>query len=106
MEMRKRFVVLGGMLLAASVQAAELRPYNPPIQQTRPYEQRAPEPSVAPSNYYLDFAEKTARLSPQQRQQLVSIFTQRLNEATRTKKWDEARHYARLLEILNQRRAP
>jgi len=99
---------LGSVFLCTTAQTAELRPYSPPVQQTRPYEQRAPEPrepSFAPSNYYRDFAEKTARLSPQQRQQLVTIFTQRLNEASRAKKWEEARHYARLLEILNQRSA-
>ena len=103
---RRCCLVLGCMLCGSIAQAAELRPFNPPIQQTRPYEQRAPEPVFAPSNYYRDFAEKTARLTPQQRQQLITIFTQRLNEATRAKKWDEASHYAQLLEILNKRSAP
>lgn len=87
--------------------AGELRPYNPPVQQQAPlYEQRPQIRQPAQDPYYRDFAEKTARLTPKQKEALVKIFTQRLNEASKAKKWDETRHYAKLLEILNSRSAP
>lgn len=89
--------------------AAELRPYAPPPplqQQALPYEQKPLIRQPAPDPYYQDFAAKTARLSPKQKEALVKIFTQRLNEASKAQKWDETRHYAKLLEILNTRSAP
>lgn len=91
---------------ASTTQAGELRPYTPPVQQSRPYEQKPLIQQPAPDPYYQDFAAKTAGLTKKQKESLTKIFTQRLNEASKAKKWDEARHYAKLLDILNTRSAP
>jgi len=94
-------------LFAGTTLAAELRPYAPPVQQSLPYEQnRQIQQQPIQDPYYQDFAAKAARLTFGQKQSLINIFTQRLNDASRAKNWDEARHYAKLLEILNTRNAP
>jgi hypothetical protein len=91
---------------ASTGQAGELRPYTPPVQQSRPYEQKPLLQQPAQDPYYQDFAAKTARLDAKQREYLTRVFSQRLNEASKAKRWDEARHYAKLLDILNTRSAP
>jgi len=91
---------------ASIIQAGELRPYTPPVQQSRPYEQKPLLRQPAQDPYYQDFAAKTARLDAKQRAYLTKVFSQRLNEASKAKRWDEARHYAKLLDILHTRSAP
>jgi len=91
---------------SSTLQAGELRPYAPPVQQSRPYEQKPMIRQPAQDPYYQDFAAKTAGLNAKDKQYLTKIFTQRLNEASKAKKWDEARHYAKLLDILNKGSAP
>lgn len=91
---------------SSTIQAGELRPYTPPVQQSRPYEQKPLMQQPAPDPYYQDFAAKTARLDAKQKEYLTKVFSQRLNEASKAKRWDEARHYAKLLDILNTRSAP
>jgi hypothetical protein len=106
-SLRAGWCIILCSLFAGTTLAAELRPYAPPVQQSLPYEQkRQIQQQPIQDPYYQDFAAKTARLTSEQRQSLINIFTQRLNDASRAKNWDEARHYAKLLEILNTRNAP
>jgi hypothetical protein len=114
--------LLGGIILlfpvAGQIQAAELRPYSPPIQQQAPplepsprYYKNAPAPSpppVAPANtleaYYRKFERDAANLTQPQRDRLMQAFSGRLDSARQNRQWEEVAHYARLIEILSKRR--
>jgi hypothetical protein len=107
--------VLGGVflffLLAGQVQAAELRPYSPPIQQQAPAmeQQMRPVPrTVVPADpletYYQKFERDAVKLTSPQKEQLIQAFSGQLDVARRSNQWDQVAHYARLIEILNLRR--
>jgi hypothetical protein len=102
---------------AGQVQAEELRPYSPPIQQQAPrMEKRQPsfqkalpapkpvEPADPLEAYYLQFERKAATLTPEQRAQLIDAFSDQLDTARESKQWEQVAHYARLIEILGRRR--
>jgi hypothetical protein len=113
-------LILGGVflfsLLSMQVQAAELRPYTPPIQQQAPsMEQRRPsyqqslpaqkaiEPAGQLDSYYRSFESNTSKLTKEQRDKLIEAFSEQLDAAVKSKQWEKVAHYLKLIEILRGR---
>ena len=105
------------LLLAELLQAAELRPYSPPIQQQAPTVERLPKSSpnfrtepkpVKPTNpleaYYEQFKRDASTLTQNQKNQLIKEFSAQLDNARQGMQWEEVAHYARLLDILRKGR--
>jgi len=101
--------------MAGQIQAGELRPYSPPIQQQAPvmeprrpsYPELAPAPkAVEPADprekFYQDFERKVKNLKPEQKAELEKAFNQRLKTAQKNNQWEEVIHYGKLLKILEK----
>lgn len=96
---------------AASLQAigAELRPYTLPSQQAEPrieqrqMEQRAVRPQISEA-YYQNFEQRAKTLKPVQRAELIRSFERERDQAIEAGRVDEAQHYLRLLQILQENR--
>ena len=103
--------VLAPLACAAALSAlgGELRPYSLPSQKAEPrYEQRPQEPrAVRPQiseAYYENFEKRVKSLKPAQRADLVRSFERKRDQAIASRRADEARHYLRLLQILEENR--
>jgi hypothetical protein len=86
--------------------SAELFPYSLPSQQrvaptaTSPIEQRAARPAISEA-YYDKFKAEAKTLKPEQRAELRQTFAQKRDLAIKGGRLDEARHYLRLVNILD-----
>ena len=102
------------LIMRVPIEAAELRPYSPPVQQQAPptdynqpiYQQSQPRPkSTEPADplnsYYRQFALDAVNLTQEQRDQLINVFSDQLDTARSSQQWDKVIHYSRLIDILS-----
>jgi hypothetical protein len=84
--------------------SGELRPFELPSQ-------NAPNAPAAPrerpqekvdESVYKNFEEKTKGLSPAEKKEFIAAYGKKRDQAIANEKWDEAKHYKRLLDILGK----
>lgn len=102
------WMLLCAAFSALPVQAAELNPYSLPSQQVQPRieqrieprtEQRIERPSIS-EEFYQNYALQVRALDREQRQQLLRSIEHSFMQALRAGQMDEARHYRRLVHIV------
>jgi hypothetical protein len=99
-HMNAHFVVwTTAILMAASAQAGELRPFVLPSQNapSRMTEQR---PTTASNSYYENFRIEVGRMDKNKIDALRADFRKRLADARNKQSYDEQAHYERMLGIL------
>ena len=98
------------LLFASSVSVSlggELRPYQLPSQQRPVYQQQSQPRSAVPSQKmsesfdYQAYGARASMLSSDDLQRLKDGLRQKLSQAIEAKKYEEAAHYARLLDVVN-----
>lgn len=87
----------------------ELIPYRlpserdyPPPQSSQSVQPRMQRQMDSREEYYWNFEQKAAGLSEPERKELIRDFSRKQKDAADEKRYDEAQHYLRLLEILSK----
>lgn len=99
------WLVLGGMTIGAGcwAGAAELRPYNLPSQRAplvAPERERVELPP--PQAGIEEFRQRMRTLGPEERRRLDAGIRERLRQAVREGRMEEARYYERLCTVLQE----
>lgn len=100
--------VVACVTISSQLLGAELTPYRLPSESSNPRPQSnqsvqrgMQQQSDAREEYYKNFAQKAQGLTQKEKNELISDFSAKQKNAQDKHKYDDARHYLRLIEILN-----